>query len=82
MITKQQFLVEHNRLSPPNLQTTLVMLTKFQEEKKPLLKDDNWSIEKLRVPLISWLLALTPEEKKEIYVAKKSEYRNYPETKF
>jgi hypothetical protein len=81
MITKEQFLVEHNRLSPPNLQATLALLTRFQEEKKPALKDDGWSVEKLRIPFISWLLALPAAEIKSIEKQEKPKYRNYPETK-
>ena len=38
-LTKDKFLEEHNKLSPNNLQATFALLTKFQEEKKPLLKD-------------------------------------------
>ncbi len=63
-ISKEQFLIEHNKLSPLKLQATLVLLNRFKEEKRPLLKDDDWSIDKLRIPLISWLLSL-PTDKKE-----------------
>ena len=55
-IGKEQFLKEHNKLSPKNLQATFSLLTSFQKEKKPLLKDTDWS-NKLRLPFISWLLA-------------------------
>ncbi|MCX6721328.1 MAG: hypothetical protein NT026_01860 [Candidatus Staskawiczbacteria bacterium] len=84
MLTKAQFLIEHNKLSPPHLRATTALLTRFQEEKKPQLKDNSWSIEKMRIPFISWLLAFAPDEKKEKKSAKKEEsrFRNYPETKF
>ena len=39
LITKEQFLEEHNKLSPAHLQATLALLDRFKEEKKPLLKD-------------------------------------------
>ncbi len=80
-ITKEQFLAEHNRLSPENLQTTFAGLTDFQLAKKSLLKDSNWSL-KLRIPLILWLSALPISKKKLIKKSKKQEFHNYPETKF
>jgi len=81
MVSKEQFLEEHNKLSPINLRATFALLTKFQEEKKPLLKDDGWSVDKLRIPFISWLLSL-PAEKEEKGRAKKEKqiFKNYPET--
>ena len=83
MITKEQFLAEHNKLSPANLQATPALLTRFQEEKKPNLKDDGWSMEKLRIPFMSWMLALEQVEKKESkWKKEETQYRNYPETKF
>ncbi len=83
-ISKEQFLQEHNKLSPAHLQATLVMLNKFKEEKKPLMKDDNWCLDKLRIPFISWLTAMqNDEEKKSGNKSKKKEiYRNYPETHY
>lgn len=85
IISKEQFLLEHNRLSPVNLQATFALLTKFQQEKKPLLKDSEWSF-KLRIPFISWLVALEladPEKKDKIKKQlTKHEYQNYPETHF
>jgi len=71
-ISKEQFLIEHNKLSPSNLQATLALLTRFQEEKRPLLKDDSWCLDKLRIPFISWLTTLPESEKK---YAKKSKKR-------
>ena len=82
-IGKKQFLIEHNKLSPENLQVTFEMLTDFQEAKKPLLNDADWS-NKLRMPLITWLIALpqlSQKKKKNVSKSKKSEYMDYPETK-
>ena len=64
------------------MQTTLALLNRFQEERRPLLKNDAWSIDKLRIPLISWLLAL-PEKKKKGVKKEKNEqlFKNYPNTK-
>ena len=83
LISKEQFLEEHNKLSPSNLQATLALLDRFKEEKKPLLKDDAWSIDKLRIPFISWMAAL-PKEEKEAHrrSTKKEIFRNYPETHY
>jgi len=80
-LTKDKFLEEHNKLSPNNLQVTFALLTKFQEEKKPLLKDKEWS-NKLRMPLISWILALPKKDKRKSKKAKEEIYRDYPQTKF
>ena len=64
MITKkQQFLSEHNRLSPRDLQSTLAVLSRFRAEKASLFKDDDWSIDKLRRPFILWLTSLPLEER-------------------
>ena len=79
LINKEQFLVEHNRLSPLHLQTTLAGLTLFQIAKKPLLKDNNWSF-KLRVPLILWLGSLPAKKQKLVRKSTKLVYKNYPET--
>lgn len=77
-ISKEQFLIDHNRLSPTNLQATFALLTRFQEEKKPLLKDNDWS-HKLRIPFISWLLLLPPEKKKYFRKPTKQAYKIYPD---
>jgi len=66
MTKKQQFLSEHNKLSPSNLQATTSLLSRFRIEKTSLFKDDNWSLDKLRRPFISWLTSLTTEEKENI----------------
>ena len=62
-IGKEQFLIQHNKLSPVDLQVTFALLTQFQEEKKPLLQDADWSF-KLRMPLIIWLGSQSPEKTK------------------
>jgi len=54
-LTKEQFLKEHNKLSPDNLQATIPLLSRFRLEKASLFKDDNWSMEKIRRPFILWL---------------------------
>ncbi len=54
-LNKEQFLEEHNKLSPQNLKATIPLLSRFKIEKAQLFKDDNWSIEKLRRPFILWL---------------------------
>lgn len=79
LISKEQFLLEHNKLSPDNLQATFALLTSFQEEKKPLLKDADWSF-KLRIPFISWLIALPHEKKQYVGASTQQVYKNYPET--
>lgn len=79
LLSKEEFLTEHNKLSPTNLQATFALLTKFQEEKKPLLKDSEWS-HKLRIPLISWILATPTKKVRGLGKVKKTIYKNYPET--
>ncbi|MCJ7786985.1 hypothetical protein MUP06_02125 [Patescibacteria group bacterium] len=66
MTKKQQFLLEHNKLSPLNLKATTSLLSRFRIEKNLLFKDNNWSIDKLRRPFILWLTSLTAEEKENI----------------
>ena len=85
LISKEKFLEEHNKLSPPNLKATLAMLDRFKEEKRPQLKDDNWCLDKLRIPFMSWLSAAQMQKgEKQNKTADKSNkkqiYRNYPET--
>ena len=66
MNSKEQFLIEHNKSAPPNLQASLVLLDQFREAKKSLFKNNSWSIDKLRRPFIIWLIALQViQEKKE-----------------
>lgn len=66
MSKKQQFLLEHNKLSPLNLQATIFLLSRFRIEKISLFKDNNWSIDKLRKPFILWFTSLTSKEKENI----------------
>ena len=73
MTKKQQFLLEHNKLSPLNLQATISLLSRFRIEKTLLFKDDKWSLDKLRRPFILWLTSLTTDEKENI---KKRKNRN------
>ena len=54
---KEQFLEEHNKLAPANLQATTSMLTQFRVEKASIFKDNDWSVDKLRRPFILWLTA-------------------------
>jgi len=63
--TKKEFLLEHNRLSPVNLQATISLLSRFKIEKLSIFKDDNWSIDKLRRPFILWLASLTSQRKED-----------------
>ena len=65
-LKKEQFLEEHNKLSPINLRATISLLSRFRTERPSLFKDDNWSIDKLRRPFILWLTSLTSEEKESI----------------
>jgi hypothetical protein len=83
LISKEQFLEEHNKLSPSNLQATLTLLNRFKEEKKPLMKDDDWCLDKHRIPFISWLTSLEKPEKECSRLSKKKEiFKNYPETHY
>ena len=66
MSKKQQFLLEHNRLSSLDLQTTIGMLSRFKIEKASLFKDNEWSIDKLRRPFILWLTSFSVEERKNM----------------
>ncbi len=82
-ISKEQFLEEHNKLSPSNLQATLALLNRFKEEKRPLIKDDSWCLDKLRIPFISWLTSMQKLDKKSTKKSTKKEiYKNYPETHY
>ena len=65
-LKKEQFLEEHNRLSSINLRATISLLSRFRIEKASLFKDENWSIDKLRRPFISWLTSLPSGEKEKI----------------
>jgi hypothetical protein len=83
LISKEQFLEEHNKLSPLNLKATLTLLSRLKEEKRPLMKDDSWCLDKLRIPFISWLTALSKPEEKCAKKSKKAQpFKNYPETHY
>lgn len=87
LISKEQFLKEHNELSPASLQATLALLDRFKEEKRPQLKDDDWCLDKLRIPFMSWLSAAQKSVKnrgnKHAKKVKENEtYKNYPETHY
>lgn len=85
MTTKEQFLLEHNKLSPLSLQATLVLLNRFKIDKISLFKDDNWSLDKLRRPFILWLTSLPLEIKEESTIKAKNklakQFYSYPITK-
>jgi len=66
MTKKEQFLIEHNRLSPLSMQATMPLLSHFRVDKGTLFKDDNWNLDKLRRPFITWLTSLKLEEKETI----------------
>ena len=55
MTTKEQFLTEHNKLSPLNLKATEDLLNRFKSEKPSLFKSDDWPVAKIRRPFIFWL---------------------------
>jgi len=63
-LKKEEFLEEHNRLSPLNLRATIPLLSRFRIEKASLFKNDNWPIDKLRRPFIFWLTSLAWNKKK------------------
>jgi hypothetical protein len=66
MTKKQQFLLEHNKLSSVDLQITPAMLSRFKIEKASLFKNNEWSIDKLRRPFILWLTSFTQKERKNM----------------
>jgi len=66
MTKKENFLSEHNKLSPLNLQATMSLLSLFRIKKAKIFKNNDWSIEKLRRPFIFWLTSLSSKEKDDI----------------
>jgi len=66
MTKKEQFLTDHNRLSPLSMQATIPLLSHFRTDKRLLFKDDNWNLDKLRRPFITWLTSLKLEEREAI----------------
>jgi len=63
---KEEFLEEHNKLSPSNMQATMPLLSHFKIDKCSLFKDDDWNLDKLRRPFITWLTSLKSEERETI----------------
>jgi hypothetical protein len=57
MNTKEQFLIDHNKLAPLNLKATIKILLRFKAEKPALFKNDDWPINRIRRPFIFWLTA-------------------------
>jgi len=66
MTKKEQFLEEHNKLSPVNMQATMPLLSHFKIDKGTLFKDNKWNLDKLRRPFIIWLTSLKTGEKEII----------------
>ena len=64
--TKEEFLSEHNKLSPLNLQATTALLSRFRIERASIFKDDNWLIDKVRRPFILWFTSLPIRERGNI----------------
>ena len=65
-LKKEEFLEEHNRLSPINLRATISLLSRFRTEKSSLFKGDDWSIDKLRRPFVLWLTSSVLKEKENV----------------
>ncbi|MCX6758553.1 MAG: hypothetical protein NTX14_02505 [Candidatus Nealsonbacteria bacterium] len=68
MTQKEQFLSEHNKLSPINLQATIELLSRFKNEKQSLFTGDDWPLDKLRRPFILWLTSLPSQTEKGINI--------------
>ena len=85
MTNKEQFLIEHNRLSPLSLQADLTLLNRFKEDKISLFKDNDWPIDKLRRPFILWLTSLPSEQQEDNTKQGKNklvkQFHPYPVTK-
>ena len=64
--SKEQFLSEHNKLSPLDLRATISLLSRFRIDKASLFKNDDWPIDKLRRPFILWLTSLPSGEREDI----------------
>lgn len=64
-LKKEQFLEEHNRLSPENLRADIGLLARFREERASLFHGDDWPIDKFRKPFIMWLSSLTADKNKK-----------------
>lgn len=66
MTSKNEFLLEHNRLASGSLQATNALLDQFIADKPKLVKNNDWPIDKIRRPFICWLTMLTEDQKKKI----------------
>ncbi|MBI4101538.1 MAG: hypothetical protein HY443_01060 [Candidatus Nealsonbacteria bacterium] len=66
MTTKEQFLLDHNKLCSLDLRATMELLSRFEVEKPGLCKNGNWSMEKVRRPFIMWLTSLKQEDRRSI----------------
>ncbi len=62
-LKKEEFLEEHNKLSPENLKATIPLLSRFKDEKPSLFKNEYWPMDKIRRPFISWLISLSLDKK-------------------
>jgi hypothetical protein len=71
-LNKEEFLEEHNKLSPVDLQATTALLSRFRIDKESLFKNDDWSIDKLRRPFILWLTSLPSRNGKRDIEKKKT----------
>ncbi|MEK7103831.1 MAG: hypothetical protein AAB842_00335 [Patescibacteria group bacterium] len=58
-LKKEQFLEEHNKMSPESLRATTALLSRFRIEKASLFHGDDWPIDKCRRPFIIWLTSLS-----------------------
>jgi hypothetical protein len=63
LVNKEQFLIDHNKLSSPEWQATMQELSRFETEKPNLCKSGQWSIEKNRRHFVEWLSCLKPRNK-------------------
>ena len=64
-LKKEQFLEQHNKISPESLQATASLLSRFRIEKASLFRTEDWPIDKIRRPFIMWLTSLSVEKDKE-----------------
>ncbi len=67
-LKKEQFLEEHNKMSPDNLKATTSLLSRFRIEKASLFHSDDWPIDKFRRPFLIWLTSLSSEKDEEIKI--------------
>ena len=67
-LSKEEFLEEHNKLSPTGLKATIPLLSRFKIEKPLLFKSGYWPMDKIRRPFILWLTS--PELRKKLSIKK------------